>query len=105
MQDWLKGLLGTSFGLLILGATIAIGYYISVVGAVLAFVCAALAGGAFLSLLFAIEKNDFKAGVFVPLLISAAVIVGIVAQPPSGPTFGLCILAAIFGAILIQEGE
>ena len=105
MQNWLKGILGMSIGLSIIGAVIAIGYYISIVGAVVAFVCAVFIGGAFLSLIYAVEKNDFKKGAFVPLLVVAAIITGIVAQPPIPETFGLCILAGIFGAIMVQEGE
>lgn len=105
MENWLKGILGGSVGLLILGTTIAIGYYISIQGAIVAFICAVLVGGAFLSLIYAIENNDFKAGAFVPILLALAIITGIFAQPPSAPTFGLCILTAIFGAVMIQQGE
>lgn len=105
MENWLKGLAGTSTGLLVIVVTIATGYYISAIGAVVAFICAVLVAGAFLGLIYAVEKNDFRFGVAVPLVAALAIIVGIFGQPPVPSTFGLCFLTAIFGIIMIQEGE
>jgi hypothetical protein len=105
MENWLKGLLGTSTALIIIGIVIATGYYISVAGAAAAFICSALVCSAFLSLIYAVENNEFASGALVPILIVVAVLIGIFAQPPALPTFGLCIFTSIFGVIMIQRGE
>ena len=101
----MKGISGTSIAIIIIGIAIATGYYISAVGAAVAFICSVLVCGAFLSLIYAVENNDFKSGAFVPILIAMAVITGVFAQPPALPTFGLCVFTSIFGVIMIQQGE
>lgn len=105
MENWLKGTAGATFGLIIVGITVGIGYYFGVGSSAVALSCAALVAGAFLSLTYAIENNDSMAGAAMPILLGSAIVVGYFGQPPLPSTLGLCFFATIFGIVMIQEGE
>lgn len=75
------------------------------VGTLSALLCAGTSAFFILTLIYAIENDDFTAGAALPFVVIVGILAAYFGHAPSEPTLAMCFLSSILALILIQEGD
>jgi hypothetical protein len=58
-----------------------------------------------LTLIYAIENDDFTAGAALPIIVILGILAAYFGQVPFEPTLAMSLLSSILIVILVQEGD
>lgn len=105
-MTWIKGIIASALTLGIIGLLINVYINYGWVSALVSTVCMIFAIFSILSLIYAIEENNFFKGFLVPILFVLAGITGYYGKAPIEETIVLCILGSILALIIAStEGD
>lgn len=105
VSGWIKGIVSSL--LLLLLAAVDYGTLVSsgLFELMVTIGCTMLAMLLILTLIYAIENDDFRSGFAIPFIAISALVIGYFGQAPVGFALLSCLLGAMLATILVQEGD
>lgn len=105
MHGWVRGIISSVIAILFIVIAYVTWGSAGPIGTLSALLCAGTSAFFILILIYAIENDDFNAGVVLPFIVILGILVAYFGQVPSGPTLAMCLLSSILALLLIQEGD
>jgi len=104
MTGWIKGFVSSLLLIVIAGVAYATWDAFGPTKTLIALLCAGIAAGLFLTLIYAVERDDYKSGALIPFVALFGILIAYFGQPPFELTVALCFFVSMFAVVLIQKG-